>query len=55
MTLEIIRAVLAWSTVVNLGILLLWFFFFAVAHEGSHRGGQSEIMTDPGLSAPAKV
>lgn len=37
MTLEMIRAVLAWSTVVNLGILLLWFFFFAVAHDWMYR------------------
>jgi len=37
MALEMIRAVLAWSTVLNLGILLVWFLFFATAHDWMYR------------------
>lgn len=37
MTLETIRAVLAWSTVINLGILLLWFLLFTLAHDLIYR------------------
>lgn len=33
MTLETIRATLAWCTVINIGILLLWFLFFIFAHD----------------------
>lgn len=37
MTLEIVRAVLAWSTLVNLAILLSWFLLFVVAHDCMYR------------------
>jgi len=37
MMLEIMRVVLAWSTAINLGILLLWFLFFALAHDWMYR------------------
>ena len=37
MTLEILRAVLAWSTVINLGMLLFWFLIFAMAHDWIYR------------------
>jgi len=33
MTIEIIRDVLAWCTVINVALLLLWFMFFALAHD----------------------
>lgn len=33
MTLEIIRDVLAWCAVMNIVLLLVWFLFFAIAHD----------------------
>lgn len=33
MTIEIVQAVLAWCTVINIGLLLWWFLFFALAHD----------------------
>jgi hypothetical protein len=33
MTVEIVRNVLAWSTVINFSILILWFFVFLLAHD----------------------
>ena len=33
MTLEIIRDVLAWCSVINMGLLLFWFLLFAVARD----------------------
>jgi hypothetical protein len=33
MTLELTRSFLLWSTVVNYGILLVWFVAFAYAHD----------------------
>lgn len=33
MTLEIVRGMLAWCTVINWGLLLLWLFFFIGAHD----------------------
>jgi len=33
MTLEIVRDVLAWSTVINIAFLLWWFLAFWVAHD----------------------
>ena len=33
MTLEIVRDVLAWSTVINIVFLLWWFLVFWVAHD----------------------
>jgi len=37
MTIEILRNVLAWCTVVNFGLLLWWFMFFALAHDWLYR------------------
>lgn len=37
MTLEIVRAALAWSTVINLLILLTWFLLFALARDWLYR------------------
>ena len=37
MTLEIIRSALAWCAVINLSLLLLWFLFFTMAHDWTHR------------------
>ena len=33
MTLEIIRDALAWCAVINMGLLLFWFLFFALAQD----------------------
>ena len=33
MTFETIRDVLAWCTVINAALLLLWFMFFVFAHD----------------------
>jgi hypothetical protein len=33
MSLEMIRKVLLWCTVINYGILLIWFLFFMLAHD----------------------
>ncbi len=32
MNIEVVRRVLLWSTVINYGILLVWFFVFLLAH-----------------------
>jgi uncharacterized membrane protein YjdF len=37
MTLETVRLVLAWSAIINLGILLTWFLFFTLAHDWIYR------------------
>ncbi len=37
MTVEIVRNVLAWCTLINLGILLYWFLFFTLAHDWVYR------------------
>ena len=37
MTLEQIRDMLAWCTVINLGLLLWWFLFIALAHDWTYR------------------
>jgi hypothetical protein len=37
MTLEIIRDMLAWCTVINLGLLILWVLFFKLAHDWTYR------------------
>ncbi len=37
MTIELIRNVLAWCTVINYGLLLVWFFFFVIAHDWIYR------------------
>jgi hypothetical protein len=37
MTLETVRAVIAWSAIANLGILLSWFLLFILAHDFMYR------------------
>ncbi len=37
MTLEIIRDTLAWGAVINIILLILWFLFFALAHDWMYR------------------
>ena len=37
MTVEIIRDVLAWCSVINLGILLFWWLWFMLAHDFMYR------------------
>ena len=37
MTAELIRDVLGWCTLINLGVLLWWFFFFTVAQDWTYR------------------
>lgn len=37
MTLESIRSVLAWCTLINLGLLLWWFLFLTLAHDWTYR------------------
>ena len=37
MTLEVIRSALAWCTVINFGILILWFLFISLAHDWTYR------------------
>jgi hypothetical protein len=36
MTLVIIRKILAWCAVINLGLLLWWFLFFVLAHDWTY-------------------
>jgi len=33
MSIEVTRNFLLWCTVINCGILLVWFLFFALAHD----------------------
>ena len=33
MNIEVVRRVLLWCTVINYGILLVWFFVFMLAHD----------------------
>lgn len=37
MTIETIRMALAWCTVINMGLLLWWYLFFALAHDWTYR------------------
>ena len=37
MSLELARSFVLWCTVVNYGVLLVWFLVFAVAHDRIHR------------------
>jgi hypothetical protein len=37
MTIEQIRDVLAWCSVINIGLLLWWFLMFALAHDFVYR------------------
>jgi hypothetical protein len=36
MNIEIVRRALLWCTVINYGILLVWFLFFMLAHDWMH-------------------
>ena len=37
MTLESIHAALAWCTVINLGLLIVWWLLFTLAHDWIYR------------------
>ncbi|MCK5595173.1 hypothetical protein KAI19_03245 [bacterium] len=37
MTIDILREALGWCAVINIGLLLLWFLFFAFAHNLIYR------------------
>jgi hypothetical protein len=37
MTAELVRDVLAWSSVINLGLLLLWALWFMLGHDFIYR------------------
>ena len=37
MTLEIIRDVLAWCSVINVGVFLFWWFWIMLAHDFVYR------------------
>jgi hypothetical protein len=37
MNLEVLRAVLGWCTVINLGLLIWWFLCFVLAHDLTYR------------------
>lgn len=37
MTLEMIRSMLAWCAVIDLGMLVLWFLLFTMAHDWLYR------------------
>ena len=37
MTLEMIRAALAWCAVINIGLLIWWLLFFTLAHDWTYR------------------
>ena len=37
MTLEAVRAILAWCTVIDLILFVWWFVFFALAHDWMYR------------------
>ncbi len=37
MTLEMIRSALAWCSLINIVLLILWFLFFRFAHDWTYR------------------
>jgi len=37
MTIEIVRAVFAWCSVINIGLLIWWYLFFTLAHDWTYR------------------
>ena len=37
MTLEVVRSALAWCIVINVGLLVWWFFFLTVCHDWTYR------------------
>jgi hypothetical protein len=36
-TIETVRATLGWCAIINIGLLLWWFMFFALAHDWVYR------------------
>jgi hypothetical protein len=37
MSIAIVRKTLLWCTVINYGVLLVWFLFFMLAHDGIYQ------------------
>jgi len=37
MTIEVIRAALGWCAIINMGLLLWWFFAITVLHDWTYR------------------
>jgi len=37
MNIEMIRSILGWSTLINMGLLLWWFLFFSLGHDWLYR------------------
>ncbi|HEX9741290.1 MAG TPA: hypothetical protein VGA17_00700 [Nitrospiraceae bacterium] len=37
MSIEIVREVFLWCTVINYGLVLVWFLIFALGHDWMHR------------------
>jgi hypothetical protein len=37
MNLETVRDMLAWCSVINIGVIMLWFLFFTLAHDWMYR------------------
>ena len=37
MTVEVIRGVLGWSTLINYAVLILWFVFLSLGHDWMYR------------------
>jgi hypothetical protein len=37
MNLEFVRSFLLWCTIIDYGILIVWFLAFMLAHDGLHR------------------
>jgi len=37
MNFDMVRNALLWCTVINYGLLLVWFLFFTLAHDWMHR------------------
>ena len=37
MTTELVRAVLGWSAIINIGLLLWWWLWFMLAHDWVYR------------------
>jgi hypothetical protein len=55
MTNESIRHFLLWCTVINYGILVVWFLVFVFAHEAMHRVHSRwfQLSRDQSWSAPS--
>jgi hypothetical protein len=48
MNIETVRRVLLWCTVINYGILLIWFFVFVLSHDWMYQlhGGWFDLSVD---------